>query len=96
MNMRKYGKRILVLTMAAALLMAFAPLSWAEDDGKVNINKASVEELMQLEGIGASYAERIVQYREANGSFKSPQDITNVQGVGPKTWEANKDRITVD
>ncbi len=94
--MRQYRKQILVLTMLAALVMTFAPLSWAEDAGKVNINKASVEELMQLERIGPSYAERIVQYRKDHGPFERPQDITQVQGVGPKTWEANKDRITVD
>mgnify|MGYP001098769374 CR=1 FL=1 len=94
--MRKYRRQILALTLMAALLMTFAPLSWAEDGGKVNINKATVEELMQLDRIGPSYAERIVQYRKDHGPFEKPEDITQVRGVGLKTWEANKDRITVD
>jgi competence protein ComEA len=62
---------------------------------KVNINTASVEQLMQLDRVGASYAQRIVEYREKNGPFKAPEEIMNVKGIGKKTWEANKDRIVV-
>jgi len=42
------------------------------------------------------YAERIVQYRDKNGPFKNVEDLLNVQGIGPKTLEKNKDRITVE
>ncbi len=62
---------------------------------KVNINTASVEQLMTLDRVGASYAERIVAYRETNGPFDKPEDIMKVKGIGKKTWEANKDRIVV-
>lgn len=61
----------------------------------VNINTASKEELMQLEGVGSVVAERIVEYREANGPFAAPEDIMNVKGIGSSTYEKNKDRITV-
>jgi competence protein ComEA len=61
----------------------------------VNINTASVEQLSQLDRIGAKYAERIVEYREINGPFEKPEDIMKVKGIGKKTWEANKDRIVV-
>jgi len=62
---------------------------------RVNINTASVEQLMQLDRVGANYAQRIVDYRENNGPFKTPEEIMNVKGIGKKTWEANKDRIVV-
>ena len=62
---------------------------------KVNINTASKEELMQLDGVGGSYAQKIIDYREANGPFKAPEDIMNVKGIGSGTYEKNKDRITV-
>jgi competence protein ComEA len=61
----------------------------------VNINTASVEQLMQLERVGANYAQRIVEYREKNGPFKAPEEIMKVKGIGEKTWEANKERIVV-
>ena len=62
---------------------------------QVNINTASTEELMQLEGVGSAYAQKIIQYREANGPFENPEDITNVKGIGNSTYEKNRDRITV-
>ena len=62
---------------------------------QVNINTASIEELMQLEGVGSAYAQKIIEYREANGPFENPEDITNVKGIGDATYEKNRDRITV-
>jgi len=41
------------------------------------------------------YAERIVEYREKVGPFLTPEDIMKVKGIGEKTWEANKDKISV-
>ena len=65
------------------------------DAAKVNINKASKEELTQLDGIGPAKAERIVTYREKNGKFENPEDLMNVTGIGEATFKKNKDRITV-
>ncbi len=62
---------------------------------KVNINTASLEQLMELDRVGAKYAQRIVEYRETHGPFQTPEDIMNVKGIGEKTWEANKNRIVV-
>ena len=46
--------------------------------------------------VGEKYAQRIVEYREANGPFEKPEDIMKVKGIGSKVWEANKDRIVVE
>jgi len=63
---------------------------------KININTAKAMELELLPGIGPGYAKRIVEYREANGSFNAIEDITNVKGIGPATFEKLKDYITVN
>lgn len=89
-------KRVLALVMAMALVLAlFTPAMAADASGKININKASVEELTQLSRIGPSYAARIVAFRENNGPFKAPADIMMVPGIGQKTFDQNKDRIVV-
>ena len=62
---------------------------------KVNINTASLEQLMTLDRVGSKYAQRIIEYRETIGPFAEPEDIMKVKGIGQKTWEANKDRIVV-
>lgn len=63
---------------------------------KININMASRDELMKLRGVGASLADRIVEYREKNGRFLSPEDIMKVKGIGSKAWEENKEIISVE
>lgn len=62
----------------------------------ININTASAEELTALNGVGEAKAQAIIEYREENGYFSSIEEITNVSGIGEKTFEKNKDLITVD
>ena len=88
-------KNVLALFLVAAVVLAFTSVLWAEDTGKININTASVEEIAKLEKIGPNYAERIVQYRKDHGPFAKPEDILKVKGIGPKTFELNKNKITV-
>ena len=64
-------------------------------DAHVNINTADVKELMTLDGIGHKVAEKIVQYRDAHGDFKKPDEIRKVDGVGHGLWEKNRERIVV-
>ena len=89
-------KKMLFLCIALAMVVTFSAPSWAGDAGKINLNKATATELSQLKGIGMKYAERIVQYRDKNGPFKNVEDLLNVQGIGLKTLEKNKDRIIVE
>jgi len=64
---------------------------------RININTASVGTLDDcLPGIGPAYAQRIIEYRESHGGFKSIEEIQEVRGIGPKTFEKFKDQITVN
>lgn len=62
---------------------------------KVNINKASQEELEKISGIGPSTALKIINYRKENGKFTSKEDIKNVPGIGDIKYESIKDYIYV-
>lgn len=62
-------------------------------DDRININTADSEELQMLDGVGPATAQKIIDYREANGSFKKIEDIKNVSGIGDKTFEKLKDDI---
>jgi len=84
---------VLIVILAVAALVRVVP---AEEVAKIDLNKASVEELMQIKGIGQAYAERIVEYRENNGQFKQVEDIMKVKGIGSKLFESIKDLITVE
>ncbi len=62
--------------------------------GVVDINNASVKELMKLNGIGKKKAEKIVAYRKRK-CFKNIEDLTNVKGIGKKTVEKNRSDLKV-
>lgn len=63
--------------------------------GKVNINSGTAQQLDSLPGIGPTYAQRIVQYRETNGAFGSIEEIKEVSGIGNATFEKIKSLITI-
>lgn len=62
---------------------------------KININTATAEQLDTLEGIGPAYAQKIIEYRTTNGSFKTIEEIKNVKGIGDKTFEKISSNITI-
>jgi len=90
-------KRNIVMVVCAIVfgLVAVSGVAIADNAEKIDINTATVEELTQLEGIGDAYAKRIVEYRGAHGAFESVEALMNVQGIGEKTLEKNKDKITI-
>ena len=69
--------------------------SEAEGDGKVNLNKATKEELMSLPGVGESRADSIIQYRNENGGFKSIEEIMQISGIKEGLFEKIKDFIKI-
>lgn len=66
-----------------------------EEDSKVNLNTATKEELMSLNGVGEKKAEKIIDYREENGSFKTIEELKNVNGFGEKSFDSLSSYITI-
>ncbi len=66
-----------------------------EDNSIVNINTATLEQLMTLSGIGKSKAQKIIDYRNKNGLFNNIEEIMNVAGIGDSIFDKIKDNITV-
>jgi len=89
-------KRFITLCLVVAVMMTLVSVSWAQEAEKININKASAVTLRQLKRIGPKLSDRIVEYREKHGPFERPEDIMQVQGIGPKTFELNRDRIITE
>lgn len=82
--------------MSAAVLaaMLFAPVAFA---GPVNVNTADAQTLAkELDGVGLSKAQAIIDDRQANGPFKSAEDLSRVKGLGQKTVERNKANLRFD
>lgn len=88
-------KRFPRLTAAIALLalLAAAVPALAADAQVVNINTATAEQLSNLPRIGPAIAQRIVEFREANGAFKKAEDLLLVKGIGEKTFELLKPHV---
>jgi len=72
------------------------PCSDVSNSGKININTAGGAELQRLPGIGETRAKAIIAYRDSHGDFAKTEDIQNVSGIGPSSYEKMKDMITVN
>ena len=81
--------------MKKFLFIIVSLLSFSWTLAQVNINTATAQELQTLNGIGPSKAAAIVEYRNANGPFKSPEDIKNVRGIGNGIYQKISSEITV-
>ncbi len=67
-----------------------------QEEERLNLNTATKEDLMKLDGIGEKTAERILDKREQLGEFKVIEQLTEVKGIGEKTFDEIKDFITVE
>lgn len=86
----KQGYRTAVRMLVASLVPMVA---WS---GPVNINSADAGTLArELDGVGPAKAQAIVDYRQKNGPFKSPEDLLKVQGIGEKVFDQNRENIRV-
>ena len=98
----------IVFGMLVASLVGGGPSAWAQSDktpaaskaratasAPVNLNAASVAQLQTLPGVGASTAQRILEYRQKNGAFKKVEELMNVKGIGEKSFLKLKPLITV-
>ena len=94
-------QRIWVCLVAFLLIMAWvSPVGYAKsanaiNKAAVNINTATVEELIDLPSIGQKVAERIIKYRKQHGSFKTLEDLKSVRGIGEKVFEKIKPLIRI-
>ncbi|HEM4973975.1 TPA: helix-hairpin-helix domain-containing protein [Streptococcus suis] len=75
---------------------ASSAISPEGNESKVNLNTATEADLQTISGIGAKRAADIIAYREANGGFKSVDDLNNVSGIGDKTMESIRPYVTVE
>lgn len=87
-------RTILMALVAITLVSSFASAKTKEVEGVVNLNTASVQELMLLPGIGKSKAEAIVAYRQSH-PFKSSEELTEIKGIGPKMLQKLDTYLTV-
>lgn len=91
-------KSVMAALVSAALLsfgMGVAQSDDSQAESRVDINRAGVEELVRLPGIGETVAKRIIEYREKNGDFKKTEELMNVRGIGEKTYEKIEPMLTV-
>jgi len=93
--MKRFRSIGLMMLVVIAMTLGAAGLAVAEESSLVNINTADKETLMQLDGVGESYAQNIIDYRESNGPFANPEDIQKVKGIGAATYNKCKDMICV-
>ena len=84
------------LLLTTILLFSTSAMSAQTQTEKVNINTANAEQIASgISGIGENKAKAIVEYRTSHGKFKSIDALQNVDGIGEKTIEKNKDKITL-
>jgi competence protein ComEA len=89
-------RKVSIILIFVALVSFVGGFADAEDNAKININTATIEELMSLKGIGEKKAESIVEHREKFGSFTTIEDLKGVNGVGDKIFSIIKDQIVTE
>jgi competence ComEA-like helix-hairpin-helix protein len=93
--MNVFKSLFLLLILIGAVNAAEPTVPIQQPPALVNINTADAATLATLTGVGAKKAEDIIKYRQANGGFKTVEEFSKVHGIGPKTFETNRARLTV-
>ena len=88
--LRRATFALIVIALAAGLASAAEPAA-----GVVNVNTATVDQLTLLPRIGPSLAQRIIDFRTANGAFSNPDELVAVKGIGERMLEGLKPYVTV-
>lgn len=87
------------VSSSTAVSAAYMPSSTTKTapspDESININTATAEQFMSFPGIGEARAKAILQYREEKGSFRSPDELKEIEGIGDKMYDRIKDRIRI-
>ena len=92
--MKKWNRTL--TTLILAVLFASVAVAAAGQEGVVNINTASTEQLAYLPRVGPALAGRIVEFRDSNGKFKATDELILVRGIGEGTYELLKPYVTID
>ena len=71
------------------------PARPSEDESPIDLNRASATDLQKLPGIGPAIARRLVSHRAEHGPFRRIEDLTAVRGIGPKSLERIRSRVSV-
>ena len=87
------NKQFIAVFVTLLVLFALAGPVWGQEAERVNINKASAQELAKLKKVGPKYAVRIIEHRQKYGPFKLTEELMEVRGIGPGTYNRIKDQI---
>jgi competence protein ComEA len=91
----KQARKLIATALSAVLLGASLAAAAQEQAPRVDVNRATVQELETLPQVGPVLAQRIVEFREKHGPYKTVEDLIKVQGVGEKLLARLRDRVTV-
>ena len=98
-------RKLCVVMLMVLGTFAVSPMTvWSADPAPatkavaktVSLNRSSAKQLQSLAGIGPVTAQRIVEYREANGPFKKIEDLLKVKGIGRATFEKIRDKLVLN